>query len=291
MRRQQSLQASAAPPRPLIRRVWQQPSGKVGMVLTAIMLVIAVGGYLFADVITGHYPTDVIGQPFDSAGIAGTDIQGRSVASRVLAGGLTLLGYSLVATIIGLALGTVLGLLAGYLGGVIDWIIMRVNDVVLVFPALVLVLLVIAVFDPAAWIIVLVLGLVHAPWVARRIRNTVRSITSQDYILAARMYVTSHWTILTREILPQITGRLAAEFALRLTYSIGLMASLSFLGVGIQPPTPDWGLMIKENLVALTSQPWGVLLPIIAIALLTTGTRLLAHAIAQATALTAKHTS
>ena len=289
MRRQQSLQASAAPPRPLIRRVWQQPSGKVGMVLTAIMLVMVVGGYLFADVITGHYPTDVIGQPFDSAGIAGTDIQGRSVASRVLAGGLTLLGYSLVATIIGLVLGTMLGLLAGYLGGVIDWIIMRVNAVVLVFPALVLVLLAIAVFGPPGWIIVL--GLVHAPWVARRIRDTVRSITSQDYILAARMYVTSHWTILTREILPQITGRLAAEFALRLTYSIGLMASLSFLGVGIQSPTPDWGLMIKENLVAMTSQPWGVLLPIIAIALLTTGTRLLAHAIAQATALTAKHTS
>lgn len=287
------LKASAAKPRPLAARVWDQSSGKVGTILTAVIVLVAVVGYLFAEVITGYSPTEFVGQPFESAGLFGTDDLGRSVASRFLAGGLALLWYSVAATLIGVVLGALMGMVAAYAGGggIVDSIIMRTNDVVLAFPQLILALLAIVIFGPTGWVLVLVIGLTHAPRVARVARAATLSVTSQDYILAATMYAMPRWQILTREIFPNITGPIAVETGLRLTYSIGTIASLSFLGLGMQPPTADWGLMINENRIALSIQPWGVLLPVIAIAILTIGTNLLADAIARATATTATQTS
>lgn len=286
-----SLKASETTTRPLAARVWDQPSGKVGTVLTAIVVVVAVAGYLFAEQLTGYSPTEFVGQPFDAFGLFGTDDLGRSVASRFLAGGLALLWYSAAATAIGVVLGAVMGMIAAYAGGITDSIIMRTNDVVLAFPQLVLALLAIVIFGPTGWVLVLVIGLTHAPRVARVARAATLSVSNQDYILAAQMYAMPRWQILGREILPNITGPLAVETGLRLTYSIGTISSLSFLGLGMQPPTADWGLMINENRIALSIQPWGVLLPVIAIAVLTVGTNLLADAIARATATTATQTS
>lgn len=282
MTAQETLRQSATRPRSLARYVWVQPSGKIGAVLTALMLAVTVLGYFFAKSLTGHSPTELIGQPFESTGAAGTDIQGRSVLSRALAGGVNLLGYAIAASAIGVVLGGVFGVIAGYFGGVIDWIVMRINDVVLALPTLVLALFAIVILEPTGWVIVVVIGVMQAPWIVRSLREAIQAVKDQNYLLAARMYAVPHWTILTREMLPHISGRVVAALCLRFTYSIGLIASLSFLGLGIQPPTADWGVMLNENLVALSTQPWAVVLPALAIAVLTIGTSLLAHAIDQA---------
>lgn len=281
------LKASLSKPDPLLKRIWAQPEGKVGMILTGVVLLIALLGYFFSEQITGYSTTEFLGLPFTSDGIFGTDNLGRSVASRFIGGGLILLITAFLATVLGMVVGTVLGMIAGYTGGKTDAIIMRINDVLLAFPQLIFAMLAIVIFGPSATVLVLVIGLTHAPRIARVARSATQSVTNEDYIRAAQMYSVPHWKILTQEIAPNITGPLAVEAGLRLTYSIGSIASLSFLGLGIQPPAADWGLMINENRIALSLQPWGVLLPVAAVAVLTIGTNMLADATARATATTA----
>ncbi|KAA9394701.1 ABC transporter permease [Kocuria coralli] len=285
------LKESATRPSRLVARIWAQKQGKVGVILTAFIVILALAGPLLAPLVTGYSPTEFADRPFQTTGIFGTDNLGRSVASRFLAGGLLLLAYSVLATALGLVVGCVIGMVAGYAGGKTDSIIMRLNDVVLAFPQLVLALLAIVVLGPQGWVLVTVIGLTHAPRVARVARAATLGVTSEDYIRAAEMYAMPRARILSREIFPNITGPLCVEAGLRLTYSIGAIASLSFLGLGMQPPTADWGLMINENRIALSIQPWGVILPVIAIAILTIGTNLLADAIARATASTNVETS
>jgi peptide/nickel transport system permease protein len=128
----------------------------------------------------------------------------------------------------------------------------------------------------------LVIGISHAPRIARVTRQATLAVAGQDYIRAAEMYAVPRWRILLDETLPNITGPLLVEVGLRLTYSIGYVASLSFLGLGIQPPAADWGLMINENRIALVVQPWGVLLPVLAIAVLTVGTNMITDSLASA---------
>lgn len=281
------LKTSLSKPKPLFSRIWAQPEGKVGAVLTGLVLLVALIGYFFAEQITGYSTTEFLGLPFTNDGTFGTDNLGRSVASRFIAGGLILLITAFLATLLGMIVGTILGMIAGYFGGITDAVIMRINDVFLAFPQLIFAMLAIVIFGPSATVLVLVIGLTHAPRVARVARASTLSVTNEDYIRAAQMYSVPHWTILTKEILPNITGPLSVEAGLRLTYSIGSIASLSFLGLGIQPPAADWGLMINENRIALSIQPWGVILPVLAIAVLTIGTNLLADATARATATTA----
>ena len=284
MTKYQTLPATSGHSRGLGRRVWAQPAGKIGLVLTIMMLTVAVFGQFLAQPITGYSPIEVIGLPFTDAGLTGTDIQGRSVTSRLLAGGFALVVYSVAATGIAVVLGTLFGLLAGYFGGFLDWVVMRCNDIILAFPALLLALLAVAVFAPSGGVIVVVIGLIQTPWIARGVRDGIRAVSSQDFILAARLSGQSHWSIIDREILPHVSGSITAEAAVRLTYSIGLVATLSFLGLGVQPPRADWGLMVNENLIGLSTQPWGVVLPALAIAALTTGVGLVAQALTRATA-------
>jgi len=290
MSTQQPLQTAPSKPASLPARVWQQPSGKVGAVLTGFMVLAAIFGYLFAETITGYSPTESIGQPFESIGVFGTDGQGRSVASRVLAGGLALLWYATAATAIGVVLGTLLGAIAGYVGGVVDFVMMRINDAMQAFPPLVLALLAIVIFGPSGLVLTLVIGLAQASRVVRVARSATQSVTSQDYVLAAQLYGMPRRQIFSREILPNITGPVAVEAGLRFASAIVTIAALSFVGLGVQPPSADWGLMINENLVALPLHPWGVILPVIAVAILTVGTTLLAYALARAGATTATQT-
>ncbi|MCQ9369417.1 ABC transporter permease [Brevibacterium sp. 50QC2O2] len=267
-----------------VRRVWALREGRTGIILTGLVLLISVFGPLLAQPLTGFGPTEFADKPFQDSGIFGTDDLGRSVAARFLAGGLRLLCYSVLATALGLALGALLGIFAAYAGGVVDQIIMRINDVLLAIPQLVFALLAITVLGTHGWVLVTVIGITHAPRVARVARAATLGVIGEDYIRAAEMYAVPRWRIVVQEIAPNITGPLSVEAGLRLTYSIGTIASLSFLGLGMQPPVADWGLMINENRIALSVQPWGVLLPVAAIAVLTIGTNLLADAIARATA-------
>ncbi|MCT1616832.1 ABC transporter permease [Kocuria marina] len=265
------------------RRVLRQPAAKLGIVLTALVLLLAVLGPLAVPAWTGYGTNSFAGKPFQT-GVFGTDNLGRDVLSRFLAGGWRLLLYSALATVVGVGLGAVLGMLAALRGGWLDSVIMRCGDVLLAIPQLVFALLAVTVLGPQGWVLVLVIGVTHAPRVARVIRAATAGVVAEDYVLASQMYGVPQWKILGLDVVPNIMGPLMVEVGLRLTYSIGAVASLSFLGLGMQPPTPDWGLMINENRIALSLQPWGVLLPVIAIAVLTVGTNLIADAVAGASA-------
>ncbi|HEX6358073.1 ABC transporter permease [Actinophytocola sp.] len=268
----------------LFRRAWALPTAKIGTALTAVVVLVAVLGPWLGPVITGYGTTDFAGKPFQHDGIAGTDGIGRDVFTRFLAGGSTLLLYAVLATAIGIVLGAAIGMFAGYSGGRLDSVVMRGNDVLLSLPQLVFALLAIAMIGPQGWLLVTVIGVTHAPRIARVARQATVAVVSNEYIRAAEMYAVPRWRILVGEVLPNITGPLMVELGLRLTYSIGYVASLSFLGLGIQPPSADWGLMINENRIALIVQPWGVLLPVLAIAVLTVGTNLITDSLASAAA-------
>lgn len=267
-----------------LARFWSQRQAKVGVVLTVIVLLFAIFGPLLVPWATGFTATEFVGRPFQPDALFGTDNLGRDIWSRFLAGGLRLIVYAVLATALGLVLGLGLGMLAAYLGGRLDSLIMRGNDVLLAIPQLVVALLAVTVLGPKGWVLVTVIGITHAPRIARVVRSATLDVINEDYIRVAQMYAMPRRRILMREVMPNITGPVAVEAGLRLTYSIGAIASLSFLGLGIQPPAADWGLMINENRIALSLQPAGVLLPVTAIAVLTIGTNLIADAIAQASA-------
>ena len=271
---------------PFYKRVLAQPQGKIGLIITVIVVVLALCGPLLLPWATGNTATEFVAKPFSPYGLFGSDNLGRDVLSRFIAGGLTLIVYAVLATVLGMVVGALVAMLAAYIGGRFDAIIMRLNDVILAIPQLVFALLAITVLGPQGWVLVTVIGLTHAPRIARVARSATLGVITEDYIKAAEMYAMPRWKMLLRELLPNITGPLSVEAGLRLTYSIGYIASLSFLGLGLQPPAADWGLMINENRIALSIQPWGVLLPVIAIALLTIGTNLLADSFARATAST-----
>jgi peptide/nickel transport system permease protein len=276
----------AAPPigRPgiiLLRRAWGQARTKIGLLLVALLVGVALLGPFFAP----HAPSAFAAIPFahpSSAVPLGADNLGRDVLSRFLWGGRSILGLSVLATALGLALGVSVGLVAAYTRSILDDVLMRAMDVILAFPSIVLALVVIAMIGPKLWLLVLVVGLTTMPRVARVTRGASLEIVERDFVQAAEVLGESRTRILGGEILPSITSPLMVEASLRLTYSIGLIASLSFLGFGLQPPAADWGLMINENRQALTIQPWGAVMPVIAIALLTIGTSLIGDGLARA---------
>lgn len=275
---------SSTQPHGLWTRIWAQRQAKVGIALTALVVAVALIGPLLLPWATGYSSTEFAERPFHFAGVAGTDDLGRDVLSRFLDGGRQLLLFSLLATLLGLAVGTTAGLIAAYTGGWLDGLIMRCNDVLLAVPQLVFALLAITVLGPQGWVLITVIGLTHAPRVARVARSSAVSVITEDFVRASEMYAVPRWRILFYDVLPNITGPLMVELGLRMTYSIGAIASLSFLGLGMQPPAADWGLMINENRIALLIQPWGVVLPVIAIAVLTVGTNLITDSIARASA-------
>jgi len=267
----------------LVRSALRVRRTQVGLVLAGLVVLTAlIGPYL-----APHPPTDFVGVPNSPPGggaTFGTDNIGRDVLSRFLSGGRSLLGLSVVATAIGVTLGAALGIVAAYLRGWRDELIMRIGDVVLAFPQVVVALLFLSTRGTALWLLVLVVGLSHVPRVARVLRDSALGVVERDFVKAAEATGVRRWRIMSGEILPNVTGPLMVELGLRLTFSIGLIAALSFLGLGLQPPAADWGLMINENRIAMTFQPWGVVLPVIAIAVLTIGTNLVTDGLARASA-------
>jgi peptide/nickel transport system permease protein len=272
-----------APPG-LFHRLVAQRQAKIGIGLTAAVVLLALAGPVILPLVTGFTSTEFTGRPFRPDGLFGTDNLGRDVLSRFLDGGLRLLTYSALATLLGMALGVLAGMTAAYQGGRVDSLIMRSNDVLLALPSLVFALLAITVLGPEGWVLVAVIGITHAPRIARVTRSATVDVITEDFIRAAEMYAVPRWKILVQDVLPNITGPLMVELGLRMTYSIGAVASLSFLGLGMQPPTADWGLMINENRIALVVQPWGVILPVLAVAVLTVGINLITDSLARAAA-------
>lgn len=256
---------------------------KIGLGLVLIIAAIAIFGPLIAP----HGPADFIGLPNtgpSGAARFGTDHLGQDVWSRFLDGGREILLLASAATLLGLAVGTSLGLLAAYSKGALDDVLMRSMDVILAFPSIMLALVAIATLGASGWLIILAVGLTNVPRVARVTRAAAQPIVERDFVAAAEAIGVPRWRILFGEILPNVLSPLMVEASLRLTYSIGLIAGLAFLGFTANPNGADWGLMIQENQIALVVQPWGVVLPIIAVALLTMGTGMVGDGIARAAA-------
>jgi peptide/nickel transport system permease protein len=265
----------------ILIRATRMTRTRIGLGIVGLMILIA----LFGPLIAPHSPTEFVAAPNSSpsgTALFGADALGRDVWSRFLHGGTTVLWLAAAATTFGIVVGTVVGLVAAYSRGWLDDVLMRSNDVLLAFPQIVFVLLAVSAVGPKLWLIVLTVGLTHAPRVARVMRGAALEVVERDFVKAAEAVGEKRGRIVFGELLPNVTSPLLVETGLRMTYSIGLVAAISFLGFGLQPPTADWGLMINENRLAITVQPWGVLLPVAAIGLLTVGTNLVTDGIARA---------
>ena len=254
---------------------------RIGLVIVLALVLVALAGPLIAP----HSPTQFItapNSPPSAHALFGGASLGHDVWSRFLYGGRSVLGLAVASTVLGVGVGLIIGLMAAYSGGLVDEILMRIADVFMAFPQIVLALLLVSALGPKLWLIVLTVGVSHAPRVARVIRGAAQQVVERDFVKAAEAVGEPRRRIIFGELLPNVTSPLLVELGLRLTYSIGLIAAINFLGDGLQPPSADWGLMINENRLAVTVQPWAVLLPVLAIALLTIGTNLLTDGFARA---------
>ncbi|MFD6055386.1 ABC transporter permease [Agromyces sp. NPDC060279] len=225
-------------------------------------------------------PAEPVGLPYEDPGGAhplGTDKLGRDVLSRVLAGGVHLAWMAPVSTVIAVLLGAFVGMLAAYYGGVVDALLSRTLDVLLAFPGILLTLLCVAMFGPQTWLLVALVALALFPGVARVMRGTTSAVIGREYISWAKAVGTPGIVIIAREILPNITSPLLVELGIRLMWSVGILASMSFLGYGIQPPAADWGLMVSENRDGLANQPFAVVAPMLMIVLYTVAGNLIAE--------------
>jgi peptide/nickel transport system permease protein len=269
--------------RRLLRETLRKRRTQVGLVATGVVLVIAI----FGPLMTSTSPTALVGTPYGGASKGmpfGSDYLGRDVWSRFLHGGLQLLLVSLLATVIGVVSGAVLGLMAGYSRKGVDEGIMRALDIILSFPAIILALLFVTAVGNHWWLVAITIGASHAPRVARVTRGATVALIEQDYVRYAEGIGVPRRHILFSDLLPNVTAPLTVEFGLRVSYSVAIVAALAYLGFGTNPPNPDWGVMIYENQLGITVNIWGVLLPVIAIAVLTIGLNLVTDGFGQAVA-------
>lgn len=245
----------------------------VGIVLASVTLVIAVFGRYAAP----YQPDEILGAAFASPSPdhrLGLDYVGRDVLSRFLWGGRTAILVALIGTVVGFVSGCLIGLVSAYRRGWTDEVLGRTTDLALAFPALVLSLVLLAAFGTSLSLVVIAIAITTAPGAARIARAAALEIVDLPYVEAARARGERSTYVMAAEILPNVRDPLLVDFGLRLTTSILLVAALSFVGLGLQPPAADWGLMIGENRIALTVQPWPVLVPACAIACLTIGINL-----------------
>jgi peptide/nickel transport system permease protein len=254
--------------------------GVVGLVLTGFVLLTAVVGPLVTPYSSSEFVTSDFSPP-DGHFLLGGDALGRDVLSRVLDGGWVLLVMAVAATAFGIIVGGAAGVSAAYLRGRTDGLIMRTVDVILAFPQLVFALLLVSIIGPKLWLIVVAVGFSHAPAVARVLRSATLDVSERDFVKSIELEGVTPARIMVREILPNLVSPLMVEIGLRLTYSIVVMAGLSFLGFGQQPPAPNWGTMINENRLGMTVNAWGVIVPAALIAVLTIGTNTFTDAIAR----------
>jgi ABC-type dipeptide/oligopeptide/nickel transport system permease subunit len=261
-------------------RFLRTTTGAVGFGLLAFVVLVALFGPFFAP----ESPTAPIGVPFEGPSAEaplGYDELGRDVLSRVLWGGRSVLGLAGLATALAYVAGGILGLIAGYTRSLLDPIIMRGVDVLISFPALLFLLVLITGVGTSKWALVAGVAVVQAPAIARILRTATLEISVRGFVEAAVARGDRTASILRREILPNIVAPLAADFGLRCTYSILIVAAVNFLGLGLQPPDSDWALIISENRDGLNLNPWVVFVPAALIALLTISLSLVGDAVAR----------
>ncbi len=270
------MSTTDAPPSTWHRAV-RQKRLVFGAAVTLLVVVFAIVGPFLAP----YGEQEVVGPPFSSQGVLGTDYLGQDVLSRLMFGGIAILVISLLGTLVGMVIGVLIGIIAAYAGGWWDEVLMRLNDVALAFPQILLALVILTSVTPTPWLFVLLIGVSHAPRVARVSRGVALGIVSRDFVAAAEALGERRSRVILAEVLPNMSTPLLAEAGLRLTYSIALVGGLGFLGFSTNSGAANWGQMINENRLGLSTQPWCVLAPVLVIAIFTIGTNLMADGIAQ----------
>lgn len=231
------------------------------------------------------YATNLLHElaPPSAAHWFGTDQLGRDIFSRVIAGARAILWIAPLATLLGTVIGTTLGLAAGYIGGLFDTMLGRIIEVLVSLPLIVVALLVLVALGPSSTGVIIVIGLIFGPLIARTVRAAVLSERALDYVAAAELRGEGTLTIMFAEIMPNVMAPILVEGSVRLGYAIFAVASLSFLGFGVQPPSPGWGLAVAENYgVMAGGYWWPVAFDAAATALLVVGANLLADSLHEA---------
>ncbi|WP_181257437.1 ABC transporter permease [Pseudaminobacter soli (ex Li et al. 2025)] len=237
----------------------------------AVILLVAIIAIL-APVIAPYGETAVVGEqyePWSSQFLLGTDNLGRDMFSRLIYGTRNTVGLALLTTAIAFTVGSLLGIVAAVVGGMTDRLLSRIIDVIMAIPSLILALMLLTIVGASIASMVLVIALIYVAPVFRLARASAQSVVVMDYIQAARLRGEGLGWLVVREVLPNIASTLVAEFGLRFCFVFLFIAALSFLGLGIQPPTADWGSMLKENATLISFGDITPLLPAAAIAVLT----------------------
>ncbi len=264
-----------------LRQMRAQPLAAVGAVLVLAWVVIAI----LAPVIAPYDPNRPNFYVHYAAPswqhLFGTDGFGRDVLSRVLIGSRTVLLLAVTSTAASLVCGTIIALVAGYYGGIVDEVLMRIADAAMALPAVLLALLILAMQGPGALGLFTATVIVFSPLVARVVRSAVLPLAGREFIAAAKLRGERGPSIMLRELVPNLLGVLAVEGSIRVGYAIFLVASLGFLGVGVQPPTPDWGTMVSDAKDHATVAPWATIFPALAIATLVIGINLVSDGVKQ----------
>ncbi|MFC1953365.1 ABC transporter permease [Chloroflexota bacterium] len=264
------------------RLALRTPAGRIGLPIVLLYVMLALIGPVLAP-----YPaTDFhVANQLEGPSLQfwlGTDQFGRDILSRVMSGARSIIGISVAGAILGIILGSFVGMSSGYKGGKTDEVVMRIMDGLMSFPSLLMALLILTSLGANGLNIILTIGIVFIAPVSRVMRSITLSLKTQEFVQSARMRGENQAYIIFREILPNAIPVLIVEGSVRLSYAILMASSLGFLGLGVQPPSPDWGLMISESRRFIVIAPWVALAPSAAVASLVIGVNLLTDGIRQA---------
>lgn len=260
----------------LIRR---RPAFIVGVFIVLVWLIC----FAFASRLVPHHPLDFRATPHLSPRIKfpfGTDDQGRDVLSRVIAGARDVLNVAPLAAVLGVAFGVIVGMIMGYIGGWVDQVLSRVVEAILALPLLLIALLAITTLGRSTWVVIGVIAALFTPVVARTVRAAVVAERDLDYVTSAKLRGESSLFVMFKEILPNVSGPIIVELTVRVGYAVFTVATLSFVGAGPQPPSPDWGVQVSDAFRNIQAGIWWTtLFPAAAIASLVIAVNLIADSV------------
>jgi peptide/nickel transport system permease protein len=267
----QMKSAASSRPGTYWKRMRKVPTSIVGLAIVAVFLLMAIFGPWIAPYGYSEQIPEDRAEPPSADHWFGTDQFGRDIFSRIVVGSRDVFIVAGSGSLIGVLLGLNIGLFSGYFGGLVDEVVMRLLDVIVSLPPLMLAMVTLGTIGPSRLNVILVVGVLYTPLVARVVRSVVLDVKNKAFVEAAMLRGESSASVLFREIFPNVLPTLAVEASMRFTYAIFLVASLGFLGLGVQPPSADWGLMVGEAREWFRRAAWILLFPAGAIALLVVG--------------------